>query len=101
MAEARLNYGEFQKIPRYDSRRFELIEGKVFIPPTPNTAHQRTVGNVHFALDKFVRQRGVGEVFLGPLILTKPAQDCQERRSLRERQRRDFKPEQEPRLFSS
>lgn len=66
-AEARLNYDEFQKIPRYDSRRFELIDGKVFIPPTPNTAHQRTVGNVHLALDKFARQRGVGEVFLGPL----------------------------------
>jgi len=64
--EPRLDYEQFQRIPRYDSRRFELIDGKVFTPPTPNTAHQRTVGNVLFALDKFVKQ-GVGKVFPGPL----------------------------------
>jgi Uma2 family endonuclease len=65
--KSRIDYEHFQTIPRYDNRRFELIDGRVFIPPTPNTAHQRTVGNVLFALDKFVNQRDVGEVFLGPL----------------------------------
>lgn len=65
--EPGLDYDQFQRIPRYDSRRFELIDGKVFKPPTPNTAHQRTVGNVLIALDKFVKQQSVGEVFLGPL----------------------------------
>ena len=65
--EAKLDYEQFQRIPRYDGRRFELIDGKVFTPPTPNTAHQRTVGKVLIALDRFVEHQGVGEVFLGPL----------------------------------
>jgi Uma2 family endonuclease len=65
--EARIDYEQFQRIPRHDSRRFELIEGKVFSPPTPNTAHQRSVGNLLIALDRFVKHQGAGEVFLGPL----------------------------------
>jgi Uma2 family endonuclease len=65
--EPGLDYQQFQRIPRHDSRRFELIDGKVFTPPTPNTAHQRTVGKVLLALDRFVKHQSAGEVLVGPL----------------------------------
>ncbi len=37
---SKLTYDEFQTLPRDGSNRFELIEGEVFMTPSPNTKHQ-------------------------------------------------------------
>ena len=63
---SRLTYDEFQTLPRDGSKRYELIEGEVFMTPSPNTAHQRAVRKLLRALDEFVEQRGLGEVFIAP-----------------------------------
>jgi Uma2 family endonuclease len=63
---SKLTYDEFQTLPRDGSKRYELIEGEVFMTPSPNTAHQRAVRKLLRALDEFVEQRGLGEVFIAP-----------------------------------
>jgi len=63
---SKLTYDEFQTLPRDGSKRFELIEGEVFMTPSPNTTHQRAVRKLLRALDEFVEQRDLGEVFVGP-----------------------------------
>jgi Uma2 family endonuclease len=62
----KVSYEEFQTLPRDGSKRFELIEGEVFMTPSPNTAHQRAVRRLLRALDDFVERQGLGEVFIAP-----------------------------------
>jgi len=62
----KVSYEEFQELPRDGSKRFELIEGEVFMTPSPNTKHQIAAGNLHLALGNFVRDRKLGRVFFAP-----------------------------------
>jgi len=62
----KLSYDEFQELPRHDSRIVELIEGEVFMTPSPNTKHQRAVGRLFRALSDFVEEDDLGEVFIAP-----------------------------------
>jgi len=63
---SKLTYDEFQTLPRDGSKRFELIEGEVFMTPSPNTKHQTAASNLHLALGQFVRERSLGRVFFAP-----------------------------------
>lgn len=63
---SKLTYDEFQTLPRDGSKRFELIEGEVFMTPSPNTKHQTAASNLHLALGLFVRKRNLGRVFFAP-----------------------------------
>jgi Uma2 family endonuclease len=62
----KLSYEEFQELPRDGSKRFELIEGEVFMTPSPNTKHQRVVGRLFRTLSDFVEKNDLGEVFIAP-----------------------------------
>jgi Uma2 family endonuclease len=62
----KMSYEEFQTLPRDGSKRFELIEGEVFMTPTPNTAHQRAVARLLRALADFADEHDLGEVFIAP-----------------------------------
>ncbi len=63
----KLTYEEFQDLPREDGRRrLELIEGEVFVTPSPNTRHQRAVGRIFRTLSDFVEEHDLGEVFIAP-----------------------------------
>jgi Uma2 family endonuclease len=62
----KLSYEEFQELPRDGSKRFELIEGEVFMTPSPNTGHQRAVGRLFRVLSDYVDENGLGEVFIAP-----------------------------------
>ena len=70
---SKLTYDEFQTLPRDGSKRLELIEGEVYMTPSPNTAHQRAVRKLLRALDDFVERGGLGEVFIAPydIVLSK------------------------------
>lgn len=61
----KLRYEDLRAMPN-DGRRYELLEGEVFVTPAPGTRHQRTVGKLHRALADFVEERDLGEVFLAP-----------------------------------
>ncbi len=62
----KLTYDEFQELPRDGSKRFELIEGEVFMTPSPNTGHQRAVAKLLRRLADYVDQNDLGEVFIAP-----------------------------------
>jgi Uma2 family endonuclease len=63
---SKLTYEEFQTLPRDGSKRFELIEGEVFMTPSPSTRHQTAASNLHLALGNFVRERNLGRVYFAP-----------------------------------
>ena len=63
---SKLTYDEFQTLPRDGSKRFELIEGEVFMTPSPNTKHQRAVAKLLRLLADYVEKQDLGEVFIAP-----------------------------------
>ena len=50
-----------------DGKRYELIDGEVYVSPSPTTKHQKVVGNLHFLLRAHIESRGLGEIYLAPL----------------------------------
>ena len=49
--------------------RHELIDGEHYVTPSPNTAHQRVVGQLHGLIWTYLRTRPVGELFTAPFEL--------------------------------
>jgi Uma2 family endonuclease len=61
----KLTYEDLRKMPE-DGKRYELIDGEVYMTPSPNTKHQVVVGNLYVALRRFAEETGIGKVFLAP-----------------------------------
>jgi Uma2 family endonuclease len=58
-------YADYLKTP--DDQRYELIEGDLIMTPSPVTRHQRISRKILIALDKYVTENDLGEVFDAPL----------------------------------
>jgi len=61
----KLTYRDLQAMPN-DGRRYELVDGEVYMTPAPGTRHQRAVGKLFRALSEFAQARDLGEIFLAP-----------------------------------
>ena len=67
MVEIKLNnltYEDYLKTP--DDERWELLNGELLMAASPNTAHQTVTGNIFLHLSIFVRDSGLGRVFVAP-----------------------------------
>ncbi len=63
-------------VPRYTAEeirafddprlRFEVIEGELFVTPSPGTRHQRAVGTLFARLQEYVERHGLGEALIAP-----------------------------------
>lgn len=62
----KLTYKDLQAMPN-DGKRYELIDGEVYITPSPSWRHQEILGNIYIALRTFVEERDLGKVSLAPL----------------------------------
>lgn len=65
-----LTYEDYARLP--DERRYELIEGELFMVPSPDFSHQSILRNLGFALWHFIKRDSLGLVFYAPfdVILT-------------------------------
>lgn len=63
----RWTYAEFARLPSEGSKRREIIDGELYVTPSPSSGHQRVVMRVLARLHAFVQEHGLGEVFPGPL----------------------------------
>lgn len=63
----RWTYAEFARLPSDGSKRHEIIDGKLYVTPSPSSGHQRVVMRLLARLHPFVQEHGLGEVFPGPL----------------------------------
>ena len=66
----RLTYQDYLQIP--DESRYELLEGVLFVVPSPDFRHQAVSRNLEFLLWAFVREHGLGVVLDAPfdVVLT-------------------------------
>jgi Uma2 family endonuclease len=74
---ARLTAEELLRLPE-DGLRHELLAGEHVVTPSPSPKHQRVVGRVYFLLQLWLREHGVGEVFVSPLDVVLSAEDVVE-----------------------
>lgn len=61
----RLTYDDFVKLPD-DGKRYEIIDGELYVNAAPVPRHQDIVGNIYFALRIWFKANG-GKVFVAPL----------------------------------
>ena len=58
-------YTDYASLPE-DGRRYEVVDGVLYMSPSPRTAHQRAVLRVVVRLSQYVEASGLGEVFVAP-----------------------------------
>lgn len=63
---AKLTYEDLEKLPN-DGKRYEIIDGELFVNPAPIPLHQRVSGRIYVALWLYFEQHGGGEVFYSPI----------------------------------
>jgi Uma2 family endonuclease len=49
-----------------DGNRHEVLDGELFVSPSPSWSHQSVVGRLFIGLDKYVRQHALGWVVIAP-----------------------------------
>src|SRR5207342_3967754 len=60
-----LTYEHYLELPN-DGKRYEIIEGELYMSPAPSTKHQRVSFNLSFVVGGHVKAYGLGEVFAAP-----------------------------------
>ena len=64
-SSTKYNYDDFVNFPD-DGKRHEIIDGKHYVTPSPNTKHQTVSSNLHGMLWTYLRQRPIGRIFAAP-----------------------------------
>jgi Uma2 family endonuclease len=66
--KAKLDYDDYAGIPP-DRNRHEIIDGELYVTPSPGSAHQHASKRLQRVLEAYFEARGLGEVFDAPLDL--------------------------------
>lgn len=70
----KLDYSDYAAIPS-DGKRYEVVQGKLYVTPSPNTLHQRISKRLGLLLVNYFEARSIGEVFFAPIDLILTQQD--------------------------
>ncbi len=63
----RLTFEDLEMIPEdHDGDRHELLDGELVVSPPPGMDHQSISSNLVYALERFVREQGLGRVYAAP-----------------------------------
>jgi Uma2 family endonuclease len=61
-----LDYDDYAAIPP-DGKRYELLDGEVYVTPAPSPRHQWVSKKLQRQLEDYFEQRGIGRVFNAPI----------------------------------
>jgi Uma2 family endonuclease len=67
-AQGEWHYEHLRKLPD-DGRRYEIIQGTLYMVSAPSYPHQVTVGEIYFHLQRFVGEHELGVVASAPCAL--------------------------------
>lgn len=70
----KLDYSDYARIPP-DGKRYELLDGELYVTPAPSPLHQRVSRRLQRQLEDHFHARGLGEVFNAPIDLILTPQD--------------------------
>lgn len=60
----KFSYEDYLHLP--EDKRYEIIEGELFMAPSPITAHQDILRNLGFFLWMFIKEKDLGKVYYAP-----------------------------------
>ena len=83
----KVSYLEYLSLPD-DGKRYEVIDGEVYMTPAPTTGHQDVLGRLWDIVFHFVSDQKIGRVFFAPVDVVSPTtalRDRVEKRVLYER----------------
>jgi Uma2 family endonuclease len=63
-ANVRFNYHDYLQLP--EDKRYEILDGELYVVPAPNTRHQRLVVRILEVLLHHATEKKLGEVFVAP-----------------------------------
>ncbi|HWF84385.1 MAG TPA: Uma2 family endonuclease, partial [Vicinamibacterales bacterium] len=63
---AKYTYADLRAFPD-DGKRREIIDGALYVTPSPATPHQVVVGNLYFVIRSYLATHPVGQILLAPL----------------------------------
>jgi len=66
LTSTRFTHADLLAMPD-DGKRREIVEGELFVTPSPDLNHQRISRRMGFALAKYLETRPIGEIFTAPL----------------------------------
>ena len=87
--KVRFTYRDYCLLP--EDKRYELMDGELYMAPAPGSKHQQDLLNLAVLLTQFVREHGLGVIFIAPLDVILSDEDvvqpdllfvAQERRSI-------------------
>ncbi len=58
-------YEDYAAMPD-DGKRYQIVDGVLFMSPSPNRWHQETVGRIFRYLSASIEDKGVGKVYIAP-----------------------------------
>lgn len=62
----RWTYDDLAAMPEDNVIR-EILDGELFVAPSPVTKHQRVVGRLFYEIEHYLSSNPIGEVFIAPL----------------------------------
>jgi Uma2 family endonuclease len=62
----KLDYEDYLQLPD-DGKRYEILDGELYVTAAPNPFHQRLSKRLQRRLEDYFEERGLGEVFDAPL----------------------------------
>lgn len=65
----RYTWADYLSTPEDTSRRYEIVDGELFVTAAPRSRHQQVVSNLIELLRRFARPPGLGEVLPGPVTV--------------------------------
>lgn len=65
-ARRKLTYDDCLHLPQ-DGKRYEILDGDLYVTAAPSPKHQRTLRELLYWLHSFLREHRLGEVFSAPL----------------------------------
>lgn len=63
--ELQFTYSDYKEFPE-DGKRYEILEGRLLMVPSPFINHQRVSGRLFWHINKYVKENGLGEIFHPP-----------------------------------
>ncbi|MDZ7292559.1 MAG: Uma2 family endonuclease [candidate division KSB1 bacterium] len=64
--EVKFTYEDYRQLPD-DGKRYEIIDGELYMSTAPTPNHQKSVRNFLFALTLYLKKHPIGEVIPAPL----------------------------------
>lgn len=63
----KLDYDDYVRLPCDDGKRYEVLDGRLYVTPAPSPLHQRLSRRLLRRLEDYFEGRGLGEVFYAPI----------------------------------